>query len=192
VGRPEALSAKAEVRLLSPEDARDEALVAEVARIINVAYAAGETGLWVEGAARTDAEEMAGAVRGGGILAATLEGRLVGCAYVRPLDGETADLGMVSAEPHLWGSGIGRELVRSAEELMRSRGITTMQMELLVPKGWVHPEKDRLRRWYLRLGYEVERTAPFEEVAAHLSPQLAVPCEFLVFRKPLAGQSASS
>jgi hypothetical protein len=85
--------------------------------------------------------------------------------------------------------------VRSAEELMRSRGATTMQLELLVPKGRVHPEKDRLRRWYGRLGYRVVRTAPVEQVAAHLAPHLAVPCECPIFRKPLAeapGRALSS
>ena len=60
-----------------------------------------------------------------------------------------------------------------------------MQLELLIPKGWVHPEKARLRAWYGRLGYEVVRTARFEEVAAHLAPQLATPCEFLIFRTRL-------
>jgi hypothetical protein len=75
--------------------------------------------------------------------------------------------------------------VRTAEELMRSHGMTTMQLELLVPQGSVHPQKERLRGWYTRLGYRVVRTAPFEEVAAHLAPQLATPCEFLVFHKPL-------
>jgi hypothetical protein len=73
--------------------------------------------------------------------------------------------------------------VRSAEELMRAHGVTTMQLELLVPQGWVHPEKERLHAWYTRLGYRVVRTAPFEEVAAHLASQLATPCEFVIFRK---------
>ena len=68
---------------------------------------------------------------------------------------------------------------------MRSRGVTTMQLELLVPKGWVHPEKERLRSWYTRLGYQVVRSAPFEQVAAQLAPQLATPCEFLIFHKRL-------
>jgi GNAT superfamily N-acetyltransferase len=120
------------------------------------------------------------------MLAATRDGRLVGCAYVRPLDAGTADLGLISAAPDQWGSGVGRQLVRSAEELMRSRGATTMQLELLVPKGWVHPEKDRLRSWYTRLGYRPVRSVPFEEVAAPPSSQLAAPCEFLIFQKPLA------
>jgi GNAT superfamily N-acetyltransferase len=105
---------------------------------------------------------------------------------VRQLDDGTADLGLVSVIPARWGSGLGRQLVRSAEELARSSGAKTMQLELLVPKEWVHPEKERLCAWYERLGYEVVRVAPFDEIAAHLAPQLATRCEFLVFRMPLA------
>jgi GNAT superfamily N-acetyltransferase len=175
----------ADVKLLAPDEAADENLVGKLVRVINEAYAIGEAGLWREGATRTTPREIAEAISGGGILAATLEGELVGCAYLRPLDADTADLGLISAAPDRWGSGIGRELVRSAETLMRSRGATIMQLELLVPKGWVHPEKERLRSWYTRIGYRVVRTAPFEEVAAHLAPQLAVECEFLIFRKAL-------
>jgi GNAT superfamily N-acetyltransferase len=173
------------VKLLASQDARDDSLVEELVRLVNAAYAVGEKGLWVEGTTRIRPDEIAEAIRSGGMVAATLEGRLVGCAYVRPLDADTADLGLISAAPDQWGSGVGRELVRAAEELMRSRGVATMQLELLVPKGSVHPQKERLRSWYTRLGYEVVRTAPFEEVAAHLASQLAAPCEFLIFRKSL-------
>jgi GNAT superfamily N-acetyltransferase len=172
-----------EIKLLASDAARDKDLVEELVRIINDAYAVGEAGLWLDGTTRTKTDEIAEAIRSGGMLAARLDGRLVGCAYLRPLDAVTVDLGLVSAATDRWGGGIGRELVRTAEELMRSRGMTTMQLELLVPKGWAHPEKERLRSWYTRLGYQVVRSAPFEEVAAHLASQLATPCEFLIFRK---------
>jgi hypothetical protein len=76
--------------------------------------------------------------------------------------------------------------VRCAEQLMRARGMATMQLELLVPQEWVHPEKDRLRAWYVRLAYGIVRSAPFEKIAAHAAARLATPCEFLVFRKSLA------
>jgi GNAT superfamily N-acetyltransferase len=175
----------AEIELLAPDKARDAALVEELVRIINAAYSIGETGLWVDAATRTEPGEIADAIRGSGMLAATLEGRLVGCAYVRPLDVDAADLGLIAVAPDQWGGGVGHRLVRSAEELMRSRGVTTMQLELLVPQRGVHPAKERLRAWYNRLGYQVVRSAPFEEVAAHLAPQLATPCEFLIFRKRL-------
>ena len=178
-----------EVELLAADLAGDEALVQELVDIINAAYAVGEAGLWVEGATRTRPGEIAEAVRSGGMLAAALDGRLVGCAYVRPLSADTADLGLISAIPEVWGCGVGRGLIRSAEELMRSRGVATMQLELLVPKGRTHPKKEQLRAWYTRLGYGVVRTAPFEQVAAHLAAQLAMPCEFLIFEKPLGAGS---
>ena len=176
----------AEVRLLAPDEARDELLVDELVRLVNAAYAVGEAGLWLEGVARTGPDEIAEAIRSGGMLAAAHDGRLVGCACVRPLDAHTADLALVSAAPDRWGSGVGRVLVHAAEELMRSRGMTTMQLELLVPKGSAHPNKDRLRAWYERLGYGVVRSAPFEQVAVHSVSQLATPCEFLIFQKRLA------
>jgi GNAT superfamily N-acetyltransferase len=179
------MTAAVEVELLAPDEARNQALVEELARLVNRAYAVGEAGLWMDGTTRTRPDEIAEAILSGEMLAAALGGRLVGCAVVRPLEPGAADLGMVSAAPDRWGSGIGRELVRSAEELMRSRGVTTMQLELLVPKGWLHPEKERLRSWYTRLGYRVVRSAPFEQVAADLASRLAAPCEFLIFRKPL-------
>ena len=176
-----------EVQLLSPDAAQNEALVDELARVVNGAYAVGEAGLWLEGTMRTTPAEIADAIRSGGVLAATANGRVVGCAYVRPLDAATGDLGLISTATDRWGGGVGTRLVRSAEDLMRSRGATTMQLEVLVAKGWSHPAKDRLRDWYTRLGYRVVGSAPLEHMAAHLAPQLATPCELLIFHKQLAG-----
>ena len=174
-----------DVELLAPDAALNEGLVEQLVRLINDAYAVGAAGLWQEGATRVQPREVAAAIRNRGLLTARLEGRLVGCAYVRQLDAATADLGLISTATDYWRSGIGGGLVRSAEELMRSRGVTSMQLELLVPKRCVHPEKDKLRAWYIRLGYQVVRSAPFEEIAAHLAPLLAVPCETLIFHKSL-------
>jgi GNAT superfamily N-acetyltransferase len=173
-------------RRLEAAAADDEILVAELAGVINRAYAMGESGLWRDGTARITAVEVAGAIRDGDMLVATGDGRIAGCAHVRRLDATTADLGLVSADPEQRGRGVGRELVRAAEDLMRARGVTTAQLELLVPKRWEHPEKERLRAWYSRLGYRVVRTAPFEAVATHVASELTTPCEFLVFRKALS------
>jgi GNAT superfamily N-acetyltransferase len=172
-----------EVELLAAGDA---AVVEELARLINRAYALGESGLWLDGAARIAPSEVAEAMRGGDMLVARLDDRIVGCAYVRPLDPARADLGLVSADPELRGRGVGRQLVHAAEELARSRGVATMQLELRVPTAGAHPEKERLRAWYTRLGYRIVRSAPFEEFAANAASGLAVPCEFLVFQKLLA------
>lgn len=172
------------IELLAPEAADDERLVSELVRLINSAYAAGEAGLWLEGAPRTDDAEIAAAIRGEGMLVATVEGRIVGCGGLRPVDTTTTDLGLVSAAPEVQGSGVGRQLLQTAEGLARERGTATMQLQLLVPRDGTHPAKERLRQWYLRLGYRIERSVPFEEAVPHAAPSLATPCDILVFRKP--------
>ena len=123
-----------EIELLDSGQAGNDALVEELVRLVNRAYAVGEAGLWLENATRTGPDEIAEAIHSGGMLTATAEGRIVGCACVRRLGAGTAELSLASVAPERWGSGVGRELVRSAEDLMRSRGVTTMQLELLVPR----------------------------------------------------------
>jgi ribosomal protein S18 acetylase RimI-like enzyme len=174
------------VQLLTAAAADDVAVVERVASVINAAYAVGEAGLWSDGWTRTTTEEVARLIRAGELLAATVDGRVVGCARVAMLDAGTAELGLISAAPEGHGGGVGRTLVGCAEEAMRSRGAATMRLELLVPRDGAHPFKERLRAWYERLGYRVERIAPFEEIASHPPAELAVPCEFLVFRKTLS------
>jgi GNAT superfamily N-acetyltransferase len=174
------------VEMLPPEAAGDAAVVAALVRVVNAAYAAGEAGLWAAGTPWTDADEIAAAVGGGEMIAAFGgDGDLVGCARVRPLAPDVVDLGFVSVAPEAWGTGVGRAVLAFAEDVVRRSGVPTMQLELLVPQGAAHPDKERLRAWYLRLGYEIVRTAPFEEVARHAATQLATPCEFLVFHKML-------
>jgi GNAT superfamily N-acetyltransferase len=175
-----------EVKVLAAHTACDEALIDRLVDLVNQAYEIGEAGLWLEGTTRTGPSEIGEAIRTGGMLAATDEGQLVGCVYVRRLDPATADLGLLSVAPDQWGLGVGGELVGEGERLMRSDGVTTMQLELLVPRGWVHPEKAGLRAWYTRLGYKIIRSEPFEHIApAHRASQLRTPCEFLIFCKPL-------
>ena len=76
---------------------------------------------------------------------------------------------MLCADPAHRGIGIGRELIRFAERKARADGMTTMQLELLVPRGWTHPEKQFLADWYSRIGYRVARTGTIDE----LYPDLA-------------------
>jgi ribosomal protein S18 acetylase RimI-like enzyme len=174
------------VQLLAPGAARDEALVERLATLINAAYEVGEAGLWVEDTPRTSPAEVARLVGAGEMLVARLDDRVAGCARVRQLDPGTGEVGFISAAAEARGAGIGRALLAEAEDEMRTRGAATMQLELLVPRAGVHPEKERLRDWYTRRGYEIVRTAPFEEIATHLAADLATPCEFEIFQKPLA------
>jgi hypothetical protein len=62
-----------------------------------------------------------------------------------------------------------------------------MQLELLVPRGWQHPNKEFLKSWYGRRGDRLIRTTSMDDSHPHLAPLLATPCDLEVHEKPLHG-----
>ena len=60
-----------------------------------------------------------------------------------------------------------------------------MRLELLVPRGWTHPNKEFLKGWYGRRGYRLARTTTIAEEYPHLAPLLATPCDLEIHEKPL-------
>lgn len=163
----------------------DEAVVPDLVRLIDRAYARGEAGLWRGDLGRTDHAEVLAAIRAGQMLVASAGNRIVGCLRTRMLDATTADVGLIAADPDTWSGGIGRALVAAAEDLARSHGATTMQLELLVPRTGAHPDKERLHDWYTRRGYTVIRRVPFEDYVPQAAPFLSAPGDILIFTKPL-------
>jgi GNAT superfamily N-acetyltransferase len=165
--------------------ADDLAFVAEITELVNNVYADAEKGLWQPGAQRTHPAEMAAIVRAGELAVALAGPRLVGAVRVCRLATGEGEFGMLVADPAHRGVGVGRELVGFAEAWARGEGLDRMQLELLLPRDWTHPVKEFLREWYTRLGYREVRRDPFEEAYPALQPQLATPCDFVVFHKAL-------
>lgn len=167
------------------ESAADAALVGLVADLVNRVYDEAEAGLWRPGAERTNPADIAALIADGQIATARDSDRVVGSVRLQALDADTAEFGMLAADPELRGRGIGRELVAFAEALAAARGARTMQLELLVPTTWTHPSKEFLRGWYERIGYRVVRTGHLAELYPDLAPLLATECDLLVLRKRL-------
>ncbi len=159
--------------------------VARLAEIVNQAYAEGEKGLWLSGAARTSVEQLAGLVERGEIAAARRDGAVVGAVRVREPAVDLSELGMLAADPAERGSGIGRELVEFAERRARERGSRSMRLELLVPIEGEHPVKEFLRGWYTRRDYRETGAGDLAETHPDLAPLLAVPCRLVQFHKAL-------
>jgi ribosomal protein S18 acetylase RimI-like enzyme len=173
------------IGILPATSATDQRLVAEITDLVNLVYADAEAGLWLDGATRTTTTEMEQMIATGQIALAQVDGRSVGCIRIQQLDGNVGELGMLAAHPEHRGEGIGRHLVRFAEDLSIQRGLAIMQLELLVPRSWSHPNKEFLHAWYTRIGYRTVRTGTIEDSYPHLAPLLATPCDLVVYHKPL-------
>ncbi|KAK7752025.1 hypothetical protein SLS62_005988 [Diatrype stigma] len=96
------------------------------------------------------------------------------------------EFGMLALDERHRGSGLGRDMVRFAEERCRTGlGVAAVQLELLFPTGFEHAFKVRLAGWYGRMGYEQMCVRDFADDHPELAPLLAGPCEYRVFEKRL-------
>lgn len=156
-----------------------------LADLINRVYAAAEKGQWLPGATRTSTEEITELAQAGQIVVARVDGAVVGAIRVRHLDSRTGETGMLAVDPEYRNLGIARELRRFVADLLRSQGIATLQIELLVPRDWDQASKKVMAGWNSRAGYKVVRKGAFEEQYPDLAPQLATPCDFIIYHKEL-------
>lgn len=179
-------NAAIEIDLEPAASADDIAVATTVADLINSVYVIAEAGLWVDGARRTDAREIAELIAQQELATARISGEVVGAVRVHALDAGTAEFGMLAADPRHRGIGIGRALVAFAERWASARGFRELQLELLVPTSWQHPSKQFLADWYARIGYREVRRGPLGDLYPELEPLLATPCELVVSQKSLA------
>jgi GNAT superfamily N-acetyltransferase len=172
-----------EIEALPEAMATDQRFVEGITDLVNRVYETAEAGLWVPGATRTTSIEMREMIAAGQIAVARISGQMVGCIRIKQLDDRVGEFGLLAARPDHRGVGIGRALVRFAEDRSRQHGLAVMQLELLMPRGWSHPVKDFLHAWYTRIGYQPVRKGSIEESYPHLAPLLATPCDLVAYHK---------
>jgi GNAT superfamily N-acetyltransferase len=174
-----------EIALLEPERGEDAELVERLTALINRVYAAAETGLWRDDAARTSATEVAGFIRAGQVALASRDGRVLGSVRVHDIGDDVSEFGLLVAAPEERGTGVGRALLDFVERDGRQRGLRAVQLELLSPREWAHPSKEFLKDWYGRRGYRVIRTESPGVRYPGLAAMLATPCDLEIREKEL-------
>jgi GNAT superfamily N-acetyltransferase len=183
---------KFRVELLPREAAANGALLSALTSMVNEAFGQSERGILADGAFRASAADLAALTRAGEIAIASQDDRPLGCIRIRRLDNSSCQFGMLASDRGHRGIGIGRELIRFAEQQARVLGCSVAQLEVLVPVGGKHPAKEFLDQWYSQMGYKFTSTAPVAEVDPELPPRLAVPCQFRIYRKDIRTSSRTA
>lgn len=107
--------------------------------------------------------------RGGHVLCAVREGRIVGLASFRTPEGEAADtvtLFQFHVDPDHWRAGVGAALHAACVEEWRADGIREASLD-------VHRENRRAQAFYARHGWQ--EAEPGEGAGTHLRMRLSVP-----------------
>jgi GNAT superfamily N-acetyltransferase len=107
-------------------------------------------------------------------LLAEEDGVLTGVVYVE-LRGERSYLGLLSVNPELQKTGLGRRLMAAAEEFAREMGSHHMDLTVVNLRTELPP-------FYRKLGYTENGTAP---IRPEMVPRVTQPCHFIRMTKPL-------
>ncbi len=153
----------ATVRLAEQSDA------ATLAQLINRAYEVEQ--FFVDGE-RTSAAEIAAMQKTGAFFVLDCEGGHAAAVYVT-LEGERAQLQMLSVSPEHQGRGLGTRLVAVAEAFCRAQGARSMGLQIV-------NLRDELGPWYRRLGYRETQAVPY------VDRPIKRPCHFIQMSKALA------
>ena len=144
--------------------------VEELTKLINAAFVVEQIAF---DGNRVDDLGVRAYMSGGTFLMAEDSGGAAGCVYVETRE-DRSYLGLLSVQPARQGTGIGRQLVTTAENFARQSGARVMDLRVISARG------DELLPFYRRLGYEFVRTEPFP---ADLATK--VPAHYILMSKPL-------
>ena len=121
---------------------------------------------------RTDAVQVTEMMRNGEFLLLESAGAVIACVYVK-ITGERAYAGTLAVEPLQQRSGIGRRMMREAEEYARARGCEVLDIRIVN----VRPELSEI---YSKLGF-----VPTGIESAEVIKTATQPVHFITMSKPL-------
>jgi predicted N-acetyltransferase YhbS len=144
-----------------------------ITALINAAYKVER--FFIDGDRTSEDEVRRYMAQGTFLVAEDGGGAPVGCVYVEQR-GDRGYFGLLAVDPARHGKGVGRELIRAAEDRFQRAGCRAVDISVVDLRTELPP-------FYRRLGYVESGTAPFPD------PEKATrPCHFILMSKPLNGR----
>ncbi len=161
--------------------------ITNVAKLINQVYLQTESDFWPHNGLyeRTNAVKLIRYIKNNELIIATIADQIVGAVHVYPIENDHCGFGMLVASPKKRGLGIGTSLMKSVENWALANNYKTIQLELLKPKAYIHPEKEFLHKWYTELGYTFINKTTYGDLYPEQSHLLKIPCDFEIYQKKL-------
>ena len=110
------------------------------------------------------------------------DGRLSGCVWLEPVADGVWYLGSLAADPEQQNSGLGKTVLRAAEQWVATRGGRRVRMSVV-------NVRDTLIAWYVRRGYRVTgETAPFPYGDNRFGTPLRDDLNFVILEKDVISE----
>lgn len=153
--------------------------------MINEVYWESEQNIWQDVHRRISVQGLKEIIAHQQLIIAKYNGAIAGCIHLEPITDTLYKFKMVSVSPNYKQKGIGGQLVSFAEQTALTYGAQTMQLELLVPIEFEHPDKVILDKWYTKIGYVKQSVHDVDYCHQGLGQFLKTPCNAVVYQKQL-------
>jgi len=163
----------------------DQINITALVNMINAVYRTTEGNIWQKEHARISNERLIEIISNKELLLAYKDNEIIGCIHLEKMDLHLYKFKMLVANPKYKGKGVGSWLVKYAEDIARQNGAQIMQLELLIPTEFIHPDKVFLHNWYTKIGYVKKETHSVDYCHPGISLFLKTPCEAIIYQKPL-------
>jgi len=161
--------------------------IKNIAELINQVYLRTESDFWPNNGLyeRTNPIKLTQYIKNNELIIATIADEIVGAVHVYPLENDHCGFGMFVASRKKRGLGVGTSLMKRVENWALANNYKTIQLELLKPKAYIHPEKEFLNKWYTKLGYTLINKIPYGDLYPEQAHLLKIPCDFEIYQKKL-------
>lgn len=163
----------------------DNINITALVNMINAVYRNSENELWKKEHLRISTERLTKIIDKQELLIAFIDNEIAGCIHLEKMNEYLYKFKMLAVSPSFKGKRVGSNLVVFAENTAKAKGAKTMQLELLVPTDFIHPDKVLLHNWYTKIGYKEMATYDIDYVHAGISQYLKTGCDAIVYQKPL-------
>jgi len=156
-----------------------------IVKLINQVYLLTEKDFWPHDGQyeRTNTNEIEHFIRKKELIIATKSQEIVGAAHIYHLEENICGFGMLVSSPKYRGIGIGSLLMKSIEDWAKTSHYKTIQLELLKPIDYIHPDKEFLTSWYIKLGYKYVSKTSYLDLYPKQASLLKVPSNFEIYQK---------
>lgn len=161
-----------------------EAELSKLAGHINSIYLNAEAIYWGPGYERINSDKLRAYIQNNELIIARSEGQVIGCIHVCLFD-RFAVFGMLTVLPQYRRKRVAAQLVELVEKWAMENGKEIVRLELLTPTEQVDPEKEMLRSWYERIGYQKATRVSIEGKYPQLVDKLKINADFTLYRKKL-------
>lgn len=165
----------------------DMPLAERITKLVNKIYLDAEAQLYKEDSTRIAQNVVETYLSQNSVGLAFTDGNLSGVIKVKEMKDKkgTFNFGMFAVDYSFRGEGIGQKLVDYSETYAKENGGEYMQLEILRPIDFVDNDKERLKKWYTKIGYEFQEGILFQDVYPQHFHKFKTPVIFDVYLKKL-------